>query len=125
MLDRVFKSYSIMVFEAAGGTCSELCDFLITSLNFKILTSPYIYNLCGSPELLFIKFDHVVAMISLSTVCMEAACKMIVCGLGMPSRINTYRLSSSDARPHLMHDFRAITNISFNAIEAYIHRYYI
>ena len=36
-----------------------------------------------------------------------------------------YRLTSAGARPHLMHDFRAITIISFDAIEAYIHRYYI
>ena len=36
-----------------------------------------------------------------------------------------YWITSAGARPHLMHDFRAITNISFNTIEAYIHRYYI
>ena len=36
-----------------------------------------------------------------------------------------YWLTSAGARPYLMHDFRAIINISFDTIKAYIYRYYI
>ena len=42
-----------------------------------------------------------------------------------PYCIALYWITSAGARPHLMYDFRAIINISFDAIEAYIHRYYI
>ena len=36
-----------------------------------------------------------------------------------------YRDYSAGARPHLMPAFDTITIISFDAIEAYIYRYYI